>query len=275
MVSTKRRMVAVAVAVCGFAVGMAGLLNYFKYRATTDRILEQRLVFTGKSIENNIQSSLVLGLQFADIGSLPEVLKRESDGDDLITGIDVFDTEGRMLYSTDRPRMQRQPPPEWLAAAKKARDSDWIVRGGAEPAVGIAVQNHFGLTVGHLALRYSQEYLQTATQAAVRNLAVASLGVFLVAATLASLALLAVMSRLDRDVRAVETALRAGDPARAAAAARHSPFRDVLRRFVATVRAAEAQIAEVRGQLQRAGGVPSRRAAADASRAARSPEVVQ
>ena len=30
MMSTKRRMIAVAVLVCGFAVGMAGLLDYFK-----------------------------------------------------------------------------------------------------------------------------------------------------------------------------------------------------------------------------------------------------
>jgi hypothetical protein len=69
--STQRRMIAVAVAVCAFAIGMAGLLNYFKYRATASRIIEQRLTFTGKSIENSIQSSLALGLQFADLTTLP------------------------------------------------------------------------------------------------------------------------------------------------------------------------------------------------------------
>ena len=36
-------MSAVAVAVGAFAVGMAGLLNHFKYRATATRIIEQRL----------------------------------------------------------------------------------------------------------------------------------------------------------------------------------------------------------------------------------------
>ena len=101
MDSIQRRMIGVAVAVCAFAVGRAGLLNYFKYQATASRIIEQRLTFTGKSIENSIQSSLSLGLQFADLTTLPAMLERERETDDLILGIDIFDTEGRPLYSTD------------------------------------------------------------------------------------------------------------------------------------------------------------------------------
>ncbi len=251
MDSTRRRMITVAVAVCAFAVGMAGLLNYFKYRATAERLLEQRLVFIGKSIENSIQSSLVLGLQFADIGTLPEVLKRESDGDDLILGIDIFDTEGALLYSTDRLRMSRKPPGPWLSAAAKAGDGDWKVHDGDDPAVGISIQNQFGLTVGHMALRYSQDYVQQSSRGVVRDLALSSGAVFLVSALLASLALLAVMGRLNRDVASVETALRSADPTRVAAAAERGPFRHALRRFLETVRGAEAQIADVRAQLHR------------------------
>ncbi|MCC6250774.1 MAG: hypothetical protein IT499_23835, partial [Rubrivivax sp.] len=74
MDATKSRMIGVAVVVCGFAVGMAGLLNYFKYRATANRLVTERLVVTGRSVENSIQSSLALGLQFSDIGTLPGIL---------------------------------------------------------------------------------------------------------------------------------------------------------------------------------------------------------
>ena len=51
MISTHRRMIAVALLVCGFAVGMAGLLNYFKYRSTELRLVNERLLVTGRSIE--------------------------------------------------------------------------------------------------------------------------------------------------------------------------------------------------------------------------------
>src|SRR5688572_23822171 len=104
MESTKRNLVAVAVVVSGFAVGMAGLLNYFKYRSTANRLVTERLVVTGKAVENSIQNALELGLQFSDMTTLPTTLDRERATDDLIQGIDVFDTDGKLLYSTDRLR---------------------------------------------------------------------------------------------------------------------------------------------------------------------------
>src|SRR5262252_7264447 len=141
MQSTRRRLIVVAVMVCGFAVGMAGLLNYFKYRAAADRILTDRLVVTGRLVENSIQSSLALGLQFAEIGTLPGIL-----------GIDIFDTEGKMLYSTDRLRATRPVPPAWTAAAQLAGDADWRAEEGHEGAAGISLKNNFDLRIGYLAL---------------------------------------------------------------------------------------------------------------------------
>lgn len=252
MDSTQRRMVGVAVAVCAFAVGMAGLLNYFKYRSTATRLIEQRLTFTGKTIENSIQSSLSLGLQFGDLATLPAMLERERATDDLIVGIDIFDTEGKPLYSTDRLRAQRQAPGTWVAAAKRAgKEDEWVVRADEDSAVGIGLQNNLGMTIGYLALRYSEDRVRQAAQAVARDLAVNALGIFVASATLASVALLAVMRRLGRDVLDIESALRSGDPARVAEIQQRGPFRMALRRFGDSVRSAETELAETRAQLQR------------------------
>ena len=80
------------------------VLNYFKYRTAADRLIKDRLVVTGAGIENSIRSSFALGLQFSDIGTLPGTLDRERATDDLILTIEVFDTEGQPLYSTDELR---------------------------------------------------------------------------------------------------------------------------------------------------------------------------
>lgn len=251
MDSTKSRMIGVAVVVCGFAVGMAGLLNYFKYRTTANRLVTDRLVVTGRSVENSIQSSLALGLQFSDIGTLPGILDREQATDSLIQGIDIFDTEGKLLYSTDRLRSSRPVPKAWLAAARKAGDDrDWLVEDGDETAAGISVQNNFGLTIGYLAMRFSGERVRDETYAVGREIAASSLLVFLAAAGLSSLALLTVMRRLGRDVGRVEAALRAGDAARATAIASRGPFGPALVRFLKTTRLAEAEVARLRSQLQ-------------------------
>jgi hypothetical protein len=252
--STQRRMMAVAVAVCAFAIGMAGLLNYFKYRATASRIIEQRLVYTGKSIENSIQSSLSLGLQFGDLATLPDLLQRERASDDLIQGIDVFDTDGRPLYSTDALRRYQPAPAAWLAAARKSGQRDWTVHDDADSAVGVALQNNFGLTIGHVALRYSDQRVRQAAQAVARELALNSLAVFVVAAALASAALLAVMRRLGRDMQTVEVALAAPAGVAAEGEVRRGPFQQALQRFTQTVHTAEMELADTRAQLQRGAG---------------------
>jgi len=251
VISTKRRMIVVATLVCGFAVGMSGLLNYFKYRSTINRLVHERILATGRSVENVIQSSLLLGLQFGDIGTLPSTLEREQATDDVITGVDVFDTEGRILYSTDQQRVAQRASPDWLVAVKKAGTEDWFVEGDVESAVGMAIDNNFGLIIGHIALRYSNERVQQSANVAGRQLAISSFIVFIIAAALASLALLAVMRRLSRDVAAVESALRAVDPVRASAAAKRGLFGPALQHFVETIRSAETEIASLRARMHR------------------------
>ena len=251
MAKTKPQLIVVAVLVCLFAVGMAGFLNFFKYRSNAERIIKERLVVTGTSIENSIQSSLALGLQFADLGTLPETLERERATDDLILSIEVFDTEGKPLYSTDRLRASRDVPAAWVEAARLAAPNDWFVKSGTESAAGIAIQNNFGLVIGYLALRYSEEQVSNSMNAVARQLALSALAVFAVAATLASLALVGVMGRLTRDFDAVEAALRSRDGSRLSPAVQNGPFGRALRRFFETVRRAEADIAQLRGELDR------------------------
>jgi hypothetical protein len=251
MAKTKPQLIVVAVLVCLFAVGMAGLLNFFKYRSNAERIISERLVVTGTSIENSIQSSLALGLQFSDLGTLPGTLERERATDDLILSIEVFDTDGRPLYSTDRLRQTRHVSDAWLSAAKLAGGRDWFVKDGTESAAGIAIQNSFGLTIGYLALRYSEQQVAESTKAVARDLALSAFAVFVVAAALASLALMAVMGRLSRDFEAVEAALRARESSRPSGALLRGPFGRALRRFFDTLREAEGELARLRSELDR------------------------
>jgi hypothetical protein len=244
-------MIVVAVLVCGFAVGMSGLLNYFKYRSTVHRIVNDRIVATGRLVENSIQASLLLGLQFGDIGTLPATLERERATDDVITGIDVFDTQGKVLYSTDRQRVSHAVPAAWLELARKAGAGNWQVEDSVESTTGISIENNFGLVIGYLALRHSNERVQRSTREAGRQLAIASFAVFVISAALSSLALLVVMRRLGRDVAAVESALRAVDPVRASTASGRGLFGQALQRFVETIRAAETEIASLRARMQR------------------------
>jgi hypothetical protein len=242
-------MIAVVILVCLFAVGMATFLNYFKYRSAAERLVQARLTFVGKSIENSIQASLSLGLSFADLNMLPDLMQREQGTDGLIISIKVFDAEGTPLYTTDRLRAGRKVPESWVAAARRAGDADWIIADGNDRAVGIAIKNNFGLTVGYLALRYSPDQLDTAALGVARVLALSALGVFLFVATLACIAMLLILRRLDGEMLAVEVVLQDPGRGRMPEAVARGPFGPALARFLETVRSAELQIAAVRGKL--------------------------
>lgn len=254
METTRSRMIIVAVLVCFFAVGMAGLLNYFKYQNTADRIVKERLLVIANSIESSIHSSLSLGLQFSDLSMLPSTMERERATDDLILGIDVFDMEGKPLYSTDSLRAGRNAPKAWIDAAVNAppdADGDWFVENATESAAGITIKNNFGLKIGYLAVRFSEDRIRQANAAVGRELALSALGVFVVAAVLASLALVAVMKQLQRDIAAVEATLKSADPTRMPAAVLRGPFGAALQRFFDAVRSADTQLAQLRSNLER------------------------
>ena len=251
MDSTKRRMVLIAAMVCFFAVGMAGLLNFFKYRSTAEGIVTERLLVIGHTVENSIQQSLSLGLQFSSLDALPATMERERANDDLILSIEVFDTEGHPLYSTDRLRAAREMPASWLASARRAGLADWFVRDGSDSAAGVSIENNFGLTVGYLAVRHDSDRIRQAQAAVAWELAWVAMGVFAVAATLASLALIAVMNRLARQVRAIEATHPWVGSTPLPAEVQKGPFGLALGRFFANVHSAESQINAVRGHLAR------------------------
>jgi hypothetical protein len=71
------RFILVALVVSFFAVGMAAFLNYFKYKSTIGGIVKSRVLVIGRGIENSVQASLQLGMQFSELGTLNQQLARE------------------------------------------------------------------------------------------------------------------------------------------------------------------------------------------------------
>jgi hypothetical protein len=270
--STRRRMIAVAVTVCGFAVGMAGLLNYFKYRSTAHRVVTERLIVTGKAVENSIQSALALGLQFSELGTLEGMLERERLTDPLIVGIDVFDNTGRPMYTTDRLRAEKPAPELWVQNARKPGNPSWNTEIDGESAAGMALKSNLDLPIGFLAIRYAGDRVRETTYGVGRELAVTSLLTFAVAALLSSLGVAWVTRGLARDMKSVEAALRAAsaqetppaaldqnssDPALAthsgpsldAANRVRGDLGRALRRFLRTTMGAQKRVAAVRATL--------------------------
>lgn len=247
MKTTYTRFIGVAIVVCLFAVGMATLLNYYKYKSTVEKVVRDRVLITANTIDNSVESSLSLGMGFAELTMLPSLMERERAADRLVIAIEVFDPSGKVLYGTATDRVGKRVPDSWLAAASRAKE-EWWVEEDKEFAAGIVVRNNFNLTVGYLAIRYDRAYVDRTISEVGRNLAAIGAIAFLLVAAAVSGALILILRRFERDMRAIETHVSGqGAPAIPAA------FTSAVGELKQAISAAESDLARVRTRLASAG----------------------
>jgi len=249
MTTTRARFVCVALLVCLFAIGMATFLNYFKYKSTVGQIVKSRVLVVANSIENSVQASLALGLSFGELNMLNSLLDRQKVSDELILGIDIFDTQGKQLYSTDAGQVGQAAPQEWLKAAGKAK-AEWYVEEPSQFVTGIALKNNFDLTVGYLGVRYSRAYVDSAMARVGKRLLGTALPVLAVVALLAPLALILVVRRFEHDMHTMESSFEGRAMAKGEV---HGPLDDALIGLKGTLEEAELGLLKARVRLLKEG----------------------
>lgn len=246
------RFILVALVVSFFAVGMAAFLNYFKYKSTIGNIVKSRVLVVGRGIENSVQASLQLGMQFAELSQLPQLMQREKSSDRLVRGIDVFDTSGQVIYSTDSARVGQKVPAGWTVAAERSKTTEWGTEETDEYVAGISLKNAFDLTVGYLALRYSRDEVERAAAIAGREILLAAIGSFIGIAIVAPLALIVVIRRFERDLRTLETAAGHLEDRTQPGPAAGSAFDTAIGHLRASLRDANKSLDDLRAKLDTA-----------------------
>jgi len=247
------RFILVALVVSFFAVGMAAFLNYFKYKSTIGNIVKSRVLVVGRGIENSVQASLQLGMQFSELSQLPQLMQREKGTDRLVRGIDVFDYSGQIIYSTDRARVGQKVPPTWTQAAERSKTTEWTADESDEYVAGISVKNAFDLTVGFLALRYGRDEVERAAATAGREILLAAVASFLGIAIVAPLALIVVIRRFERDLRSLEAAASHLEDRHEAPPSTGSAFDSAIAHLRASLRDANKSLDDLRAKLDGAG----------------------
>ncbi len=245
MTSTRARFACAALLVCAFAVGMATFLNYFKYKTTVSQIVKSRVLVVTNAIENSVQASLALGLSFGEL-NMQGLLERQAASDSLILGIDVFDTAGKQLYSTDAARVGQPVPQPWLDTASKTK-VEWSLEESGQFVAGIAIKNNFNLTTGYLAVRYSRSYIDAAAARVGTGLLVTAVPVLVIIALLAPLGLILVIRRFESDMKALESTF-GGTNSTIAAPGRKMAFAEAGG-LNATLEEAELGLVRVRSRL--------------------------
>ena len=247
------RFILVALVVSFFAVGMSAFLNYFKYKSTISGIVKSRVLLVGRGIENTVQASLQVGMQFTEIGTLPEMLRREQLSDPLLRGIDVFDAQGHVIYSSDRARVGQKVPEAWIREAERSKNTEWSAEAVEDYIAGISLRNALNLTVGFLALRYSRDEVDRAAAKAGGEILAAALTAFAGVAVFAPLALIVVIRRFERDLRSLEAAAGHLEDKAAPQAPAGSAFDAAIGSLRSSLEEANKSLDQVRAKLDAAG----------------------
>src|SRR5260221_6183876 len=104
---------------------MACLLLVFKHRAALDALQRDRLERVADEIDATVSRSLAIGMPFAEIAVLPDVLDSQKNTEALVAGIDVVDGPSRRLLSTQRERLAGDVGPALGSPDPAAKEGHW------------------------------------------------------------------------------------------------------------------------------------------------------
>ena len=142
--------------VLGFALGMANLLNFFKFEHTVRSLQYDRIQIVARDVDDAIQSNLAYSASLEGSGTLSQLISQTLLADPLILSADIFGQNGKVLYTSDAGRISQQLPPTWQEVANRSHRADWLVQDAGAFVAGRTVTNSFGVQVATVAVRYQR-----------------------------------------------------------------------------------------------------------------------
>jgi hypothetical protein len=194
MEALPRRLLWLAFWVVGFAVGMTGLLLYFKYQSVFTGLQRDRILLVAREIDEIAERDLSLGQDFWSIDTLPEVIERRRLAETFLQGIDVVGPDGRIAYASDMSRMGSSLPADWLPRIAKSTAYSAFAPAADLAVVASPIRNGFGQVAGYTVVRYGRE-LEHAAMAKFTSEILVACGASWAAFTTILFALLLVMRR--------------------------------------------------------------------------------
>ncbi len=154
--SLPARVAVILVLILAATVGLTTVLAANKFKQGLGELLDARYRLVVSDIVATIDTSLDLGVDLADMQSLQPLLDRTIETDPTLLYVEVLDSEGIVLLSSDSSNVGLPAPQAWLSATRNAQEGAWQRSEGDAVVLGQPIVASFGAVVGTVALGYSR-----------------------------------------------------------------------------------------------------------------------
>lgn len=133
-------------------------------RTEAQQFRDARLTLVLQEMRESVELELALGLDLADIGQTRHLLEDALRKDASLLSADVMDTQGLLLFSTDRGSVGETVARAVIQAARQqtkstgdnansaTQQAHWSTPGEDDRSLGLAIRNSFSQTVGYISV---------------------------------------------------------------------------------------------------------------------------
>ena len=192
------------VALLLFVMSLLFMLSSFKFQTVLTNLIANRLSATSPTIYESIESALDLGLGLGEIQNTEGVILWVQQNNPGIRSIDIFNIKGKILYSTEKQRVEQAVAPHILENLKIASGHYSQVELDANFLSAFKLLNNYNQRVGGGSILYSKDDYNRQVVKFKNSLFLKSAVIFIAFALLSSIGIMVAFRGLRKYLKSLE-----------------------------------------------------------------------
>ena len=140
-----------------FVISLLFMLSSFKFQTILTNLIANRLSATSPTIYESIESAIDLGLGLGEIQNTERVIFWVQQNNPGIRSIDIFNIKGKILYSTEKQRVEQAVAPYIIENLKIASGHYFQVELDTSFLSAFKLLNNYNQRVGGGSILYSKD----------------------------------------------------------------------------------------------------------------------
>jgi hypothetical protein len=205
--SLARKVSAALIAILMVTMVTTALFGYYKFEDVMSSLVRSRYSFVIFTIKKKVEDSLNLGFAIRQLRQVQDTIEVEKARDEQVLSIEVYDSRGEVLFSTDRGGIGATVPEKWLEMLGGSAATAFSLMDEDTNVVGLPLVNNLGKVEGAVVLRYPVAFMDRGLVEVLGQLVIELLVVMAVFGALGVAGTYFVLGQVRRKLGAMETTL--------------------------------------------------------------------